>query len=181
MQVRDALSATLPPYLAMGEVETEAIPTAPDQAKVNVKVVISPKETLYAPDRRVPGDPSILLIKPVQVAGGKVTLYGFVQAQRTLDRWTLAAPVFPDGFEALGRPRSAFGAECFVTNSPEANRRHQGPQRPRRRAGAPNAGAPGKRAPKLNRLRPSKPSVRSRPSRTGSCAPRHRAPATWVR
>ncbi len=119
-QVHDALTATLPPYLTMSTVETESIPTGPDQAKVNCKVTVSPKETLYAPDRRVPGDPSILLIKTVQAADGKVTLYGSLQAQRTLDRWTLAAPVFPDGFEQLGRPRSAFGAQCFVTNTPEA-------------------------------------------------------------
>lgn len=119
-QVRDALSAVLPPFLAVAGVETEAIPLGPDLAKVNVKVNVSPKETLYVPDRRIPGDPSLLLIKPVQTGGGKVTLYGSVQAQRALDRWTLAEPVFSDGFEQLGRPRNAFGAECFVSNTPEA-------------------------------------------------------------
>ena len=119
-QVRDGLSAALPPYLAVSGVETEAIPVGPDQAKVNAKVIVAPKETLYVPDRRIPGDPSLLLIKPVQAAGGKITLYGSLQAQRTLDHWTLGAPEFPDGFEQLGRPRSAFGSQCFVTNSPEA-------------------------------------------------------------
>ena len=119
-QVRAALTATLPPYLAVDAVETEAIPTAADQAKVNAKVTVTPKETLYVNDRRIPGDPSILLIKPAQAAGAKVTLYGSLQAQRTLDRWTLTPAEFSSGLNGFGQPRSAFGIQCFVAGSPEA-------------------------------------------------------------
>ncbi len=119
-QVRAAFAAALPAYLAVTEVETETLPTAADQAKVNAKVTVAPKDTLYVNDRRIPGDPSILLIKPAQAAGAKVTLYGSLQAQHALDRWTLSAPEFPNDLASLGQPRSAFGVQCFVAGSPEA-------------------------------------------------------------
>ena len=119
-QIRDAFGAALPPYLAVAALDTETIPTGPDQAKVNAKVTVTPKEALYLPERRVPGDPSLLLLKSAQTAGAKTTLYGFVAAQRTLDRWTLSVPQFTDGLESFGRPRNAFGPQSFVAGTPEA-------------------------------------------------------------
>ena len=120
-QVRDAVSAALPPFLSITDCETESLVTGAEAVQVNFKATVTPKETLYAADRTLPGDPSIMLIKPVQAAGTKKTLYGSLQARRVVDRWTLDTPEFTDdGAAHLGNPRGSFADRSYVTGSPEA-------------------------------------------------------------
>ncbi len=83
-QVRDAIGAVLPPFLSVADTETESLATGPDEVKVNVKAAIAPKEDLFVVDRKVNGDPSLLLIKTAQTIGSKTTIYGFVLARRTV-------------------------------------------------------------------------------------------------
>jgi len=119
-QIREAVSAALPPFLAVETIETEPISTSPETVKVNFKLVVSPKEDLYIVDRRIPGDPSITLLKAVQQKGVKTTTYGFLQARRTMDAWSVDAPQIPTGLQQFGSPRGAFDALAHVAGSPEA-------------------------------------------------------------
>ena len=91
-QVRDALRASLPPFLSLDSIELEPIPTGPEAVKVNFKATVTPKEDLYQVDREVEGTPRVTLLKVVQAAGTEVSLYGSVEAHRTMDLWTLGSP-----------------------------------------------------------------------------------------
>ena len=119
-QVRDAVSAALPPFLSVVDCETEPLATGAESVKVNFKATVVPKETLYATDRTVPGDPSLLLIKPIQAVGAKSTLYGSVDARRIVDRWTVETSEFTDDLQRFGNPRGSFTDPYYVTGSPEA-------------------------------------------------------------
>ena len=91
-QVQDLVRASLPPFLSLDSIELESIPTGPEAFKVNFKVTVTPKEDLYQVDREVEGTPPVTLLKVVQAAGTKVSLYGSVEAHRTMDLWTLGSP-----------------------------------------------------------------------------------------
>ena len=119
-QVRDAVSAALPPYLILADNEAEPISTGPDTAKTNFKASVSPKEDLFVVDHRVEGDPPFLLVKLVQATSSKTTIYGSVLAQRTVDRWSLDAPVFTDDLQRFGSPLASFGPRSYAVGSPEA-------------------------------------------------------------
>jgi len=49
-----------------------------------------------------------------------MSLYGSVEARRTVDLWTLESPQIQTGLEQLGKPRGAFHAQSYVTGSSEA-------------------------------------------------------------
>lgn len=120
-QVQDAVRASLPPVLAFDSIELEPIPTGPETVKVNFKVTVTPKEDLYEVDREVEGTPRVTLLKVVQAAGTKVSFYGWVEARRTMDQWTLESPTVNVGQRQFGNPRGAFNAQSYATGSKEAN------------------------------------------------------------
>ena len=119
-QVQDAVTVVLPPFLSLDSVELEPISTGPESAKVNFKAIVASKEDLCQVDRDVEGTPKITLLKVVQAAGTKVSLYGCVEARRTMDLWTLDPPQIQTGLEQLGKPRGAFNAQAYVIGSSEA-------------------------------------------------------------
>jgi hypothetical protein len=120
--VQDAVAANLPPFLSLDSVEIEAVPIGPETVKVNFKAIVLPKEDLYQVDREVEGSPKVTLLKLVQSAGTKVSLYGSIAAHRIMDQWTLdSQPKFEVGLEQFGTVRGAFSAGSYVTGSDEAN------------------------------------------------------------
>ena len=120
-QVQEAVAAVLPPYLSLVSIELEPISTGPESVKVNCKAVVAPKEDLYQVEREVEGTPKVTLIKMVQAAGTKVSLYGFVEARRFMDKWTLDSPQIQIGPDQFGNPRGTFNAQSYVAGSEEAN------------------------------------------------------------
>ncbi|MGA2138576.1 MAG: cell envelope integrity protein TolA [Verrucomicrobiia bacterium] len=120
-QVRDAVAAVLPPFLSLDSIELEPISTGPESVKVNFKAIVAPKEDLYQVDREVPGTPKVTLLKAVQAAGTKASLYGSLEARRMMDKWTLELTEIPVGLEQFGKPRGAFSAQSYVTGTDEAN------------------------------------------------------------
>ena len=120
-QVQDAVAAVLPPFLSLDGIELEPISTGPESVKINFKAIVAPKEGLYQVDQEADGTPRVTLIKMVQAAGTKVTLYGFVEARRMMDKWTLDSPLIQIGAEQFGKPRGAFAAQSYVTGTDEAN------------------------------------------------------------
>lgn len=120
-QVQDTVRASLPPFLSLDSIELEPIPTGPEAVKVNFKATVTPKEDLYQVDREVEGTPPVTLLKVVQAAGTEVSLYGSVEASRTMDQWTLESPQIQVGLRQFGAPRGAFPAQSYVTGSNEAN------------------------------------------------------------
>jgi hypothetical protein len=119
-QVQGAVRAALPPFLSLDSIELEPIPTGPEAVKVNFKAIVTPKEDLYQVDREVEGTPPVTLLKVVQAVGTEVSLYGSVEARRTMDQWTLESPEIQVGLRQFGAPRGAFPAQSYVTGSNEA-------------------------------------------------------------
>jgi hypothetical protein len=119
--VQDVVSASLPPFLTLDAIESEAIPLGPEDVKVNFKATVTPKEDLCAVDREVEGTPKVTLLKVVQPAGTKSSLYGSVEGRRIVDRWTFSPPRLQVGFEQFGKPRGAFGAQSYISGSEAAN------------------------------------------------------------
>ena len=120
-QVEDAVRAGLPPFLSLDSIELEPISTGPEAVKVNFKATVTPKEDLYQVDREVEGTPPVTLLKVVQAAGTRASLYGSVEATRTMDQWTLESLEIQVGLRQFGAPRGAFHAQSYVTGSNEAN------------------------------------------------------------
>ena len=118
--VQDSVRAGLPPFLSLDSIELEPIPTSPEAVKVNFKAIVTPKEELYQVDREVEGTPKVTLLKVLQPAGAKVSLYGSVEAHRTMDRWTLESPQILVGLKQFGAPRGAFDAQSYVAGTDEA-------------------------------------------------------------
>jgi hypothetical protein len=119
--VQNTLLATLPPYLSLESIELESIPTGPESAKVNFKAIVTPKEDLYEVDRELEGTPTIILIKVVQPAGAKASFYGFFEASRTMDQWTLGSPQIGVGLQQFGSPRASFPPHSYITGSDDAD------------------------------------------------------------
>jgi hypothetical protein len=69
----------------------------------------------------VEGTPKVTLLKVIQTAGTKASLYGSVEANRTMDIWTLESPQIQVGLEQFGAPRGAFPAQSYIAGSSEAN------------------------------------------------------------
>lgn len=120
-QVQDAVRAAMPPFISLYSLEMEPISTGTDAAKVNFKAVVTPREDLYRLDRKVNGNPTVTLLKVVQTAGSKATVYGTIEAQRNMDKWTLKTPELQSGYEQFGRPKGSFDAQSFALGSAEAN------------------------------------------------------------
>jgi hypothetical protein len=119
-QVQDAVAAVLLPFVSLDSIELETISTGPESVKVNFKIIISPKENLYIVDREVEGTPKVTLLKVVQTAGTKFSFYGFLDAVRMMDRWTLGPPDIQADSSKFGKPRGAFDAQSYITGSNEA-------------------------------------------------------------
>jgi len=119
--VQDALLASLPPFLSLDSIELEPIPTGPESVKVKFKAIVTPKEDLYRVYREVQGTPRVTLLKVIQTAGAKASLYGSVEANRTMDLWTLESPQIEIGLQQFGAPRGAFDAQSYVTGTARAN------------------------------------------------------------
>jgi len=119
--VQDALLANLPPYLSLDSIELESIPTGPESFKVNFKAIITPKEDLYQVDREVEGTPTVTLLKVIQTAGTEASLYGSLEAKRTMDLWTLESPQIEIGLQQFGLPRGTFPPHSYVIGSSEAS------------------------------------------------------------
>ncbi len=119
--VQDTVRASLPPFLSLDSIELEPISTGPESVKVNFKAIVTPKEDLCQIDREVEGTPKVTLLKVVQAAGTKASLYGSVEARRTMDQWTLESPEIKVGLKQFGAPRGAFHVQSYVTGSNEAN------------------------------------------------------------
>ncbi len=119
--VHDALLASLPPYLSLESIELESVPTGPESAKVNFKAIVTPKEDLYEVDREVEGTPTIILLKVTQAKGAKASFYGFFEASRTIDQWTLGSPQIGVGLQQFGSPRGAFPPHSYIAGSEDAN------------------------------------------------------------
>lgn len=118
--VQDALLANLPQYLSLNSIEIESIPTGTESFKVNFKAIVTPKEDLYMMDREVQGTPKIILLKVTQTIGTKSSLYGFLEASRTMDVWTLGLPQIDIGLQQFGTPRGTFPPHSYITGSDEA-------------------------------------------------------------
>lgn len=119
--VQDTVAAAMPSFLSLGDVVLEPISVGTERAKINFKAAATPKEDLYKVERSVLGTPKVTLLRLTQRKDTKLSLYGYVLAHRTLDKWTLAAPVIETGLDQLGNPRGAFGPESYVTDSNEAS------------------------------------------------------------
>lgn len=119
-QVQDAVAVVLPPFLSLDSIELEPISTGPETVKVNFKVIVTPKEDLCQVEREVEGTPKVTLLKVVQAAGTKSSLYGSVEAHRTMDQWTLGPPQVRVGLTQFGEPRGTFVAQSYITGSNEA-------------------------------------------------------------
>ncbi len=120
-QVEDAISSILPAFLSLGSVELEPLSAGrPETVKVNFKAIVIPKEDLCQLDREVEGTPKVTLLKVVQAAGTKVAIYGYVDARRTMDLWTLDTPKIQVGLQQFGLPRGSFNAQAYVTGTKEA-------------------------------------------------------------
>jgi len=50
-QVRDAIGAALPPFIAVEGIELEPISTSHETSKINFKATVYPKEDLYREER----------------------------------------------------------------------------------------------------------------------------------
>ncbi|HUT60060.1 MAG TPA: hypothetical protein VNA25_19615 [Phycisphaerae bacterium] len=120
-QVQDVVRASLPPFLSLDSIVLEPIPIGPEAVKVNFKATVTPKEDLYQVDREVEGTPPVTLLKVVQAAGTEVSLYGSIEASRTMDQWKLESPEIKIGLRQFGAPRGAFPAQSYVTGSKEAS------------------------------------------------------------
>lgn len=118
--VQDSIAAAMPSFLSLVHVDLEPIPAGAEIVKVNFKATATPKENLYKVAREVQGTPKVTLLWLTQSQGTKLSIYGYVLAQRTLDNWTLAAPVIETALNQTGNPRGAFGPESYVTDSTEA-------------------------------------------------------------
>ena len=118
--VQDAVAIILPPFLSLDSIELEPISTDPEAVKVNFKAIVAPKEDLYQVDHEVEGTPKVTLLKVVQAAGTKVSLYGSVEAHRMMDKWTLELPQIQVNPNQFGNPRGTFDAQSFVIGSNEA-------------------------------------------------------------
>ena len=119
--VRNAVAVVLPSFLSIDSIEIEPIATGPESYKINFKAVLATKENLYLVDREVEGTPRVTLLKVAQAAGSKVSIYGFLEARRMMDKWMLDTPVIQVGLDQFGKPRGAFNAQSYVTGSDEAN------------------------------------------------------------
>ena len=119
--VQDAVAVVLPPFLSLDSIELEPISTGPEAVKVNFKVIVAPKEDLYQVDREVEGTPKVTLLKVIQTAGAKASLYGSVEAHRMMDKWTLELPQIQVNPNQFGNPRGTFDAQSFVIGSSEAS------------------------------------------------------------
>jgi len=122
--VEDAVRAALPAFLSLDSIELERIPTGPEAVKVNFKAIVTPKEDLCQEDRKseVAGTPTVTLLKVVQTAAAKASLYGSIAAHRAMDQWTLEAVQIQVGLKQFGEPRGAFPPRSYVTGSAEANK-----------------------------------------------------------
>jgi len=122
--VEDAVRVALPPFLSLDSIELERIPTGPEAVKVNFKAIVVPKEDLCVVDREseVAGTPTVTLLKVVQTAAAKASLYGSVVAHRAMDQWTLEAVQIQVGLKQFGEPRGAFPPLSYVTGGNEANK-----------------------------------------------------------
>ncbi len=119
--VRNAVAVVLPPFLSVDSIDVEPIATGPESYKINFKAVLATKENLYLLDREAEGTPKVTLLKVIQAAGSKVSIYGFLEARRMMDKWMLDTPVIQVGLDQFGKPRGAFDAQSYVTGSDEAN------------------------------------------------------------
>lgn len=120
-QIQDSIRNSLPAFLTVENISTEAISTGDESVKVNFKASIIPKETLYELERKINGTPPIILLHLTQAAGMKATIYGSLEARRMIDKWSLSLFEIQSGVEQFGRPKGSFGAQAFVTGSPEAD------------------------------------------------------------
>lgn len=118
--VQNAVAVALPPFLSLDSIELEPISTGPESVKVNFKAIAAPKEALFQLDREVEGTPKVTLLKMVQAAGTKLTIYGCVKASLTMDKWTLESPQIQNGLNQFGTTRGTFDAQSYVTGSSEA-------------------------------------------------------------
>jgi hypothetical protein len=121
--VEDAVRAALPAFLSLDSIELERIPAGTEAVKVNFKAMVTPKGDLCVVDResQVAGTPTVTLLKVVQTAAAKASLYGSVMAHRAMDQWTLEAVQIQVGLKQVGEPRGAFPPRSYVTGSDEAN------------------------------------------------------------
>jgi len=122
--VEDAVRAALPAFLSLDSIELERIPNGPEAVKVNFKAIVTPKEDLCQEDRKseMAGTPTVTLLKVVQTAGAKASLYGSVVAHRAMDQWTLETVQIQVGLEQFGKPQGAFPPQSYITGSAEANK-----------------------------------------------------------
>jgi hypothetical protein len=120
-QVQNTVAAVLPPFLSLVSIELEPISTGTESVKVNFKAIVASKEDLYQVDREVEGTPKVTLLKVVQAAGTKTSLYGSVGARRMIDKWTLQPTDLQVGSEQFGKPRGAFNTQSYPTGSDAAN------------------------------------------------------------
>ena len=119
-QVQDRVAASLLAFLSLDKIDVEPISTGPESVKVNFKAVVVTKEDLYQVDREVDGTPKVTLIRAVQVEGTKVNLYGFIEAHRMMDVWSLDLPHIQVGLDQFGKPRGFFDSQSYATGSSEA-------------------------------------------------------------
>ena len=118
--LRDKIRADLPPYLEVTKVETDVIKTGAAAVKVNFKLTVASKETLFQTVGKIDGTPVIALLRPVQESGTGQTVYGSVEANRIVDSWEFGRIEFQSGMEQFGRPKGAYGPNALIENSPEA-------------------------------------------------------------
>ncbi|MDD2708901.1 MAG: hypothetical protein PHV34_13025 [Verrucomicrobiae bacterium] len=120
-QVEDAVRAALPSFLILDCMEFEVLGAEQESPKINFKAVVVPKADLFRVDQILPGMPEVTLLKPVQKAGAKITLYGSIVSHRTVDLWSFEMPDFSSGLQQCGQPRGSFGPQAFETGTPEAD------------------------------------------------------------
>ncbi len=119
-QLLTTVATVLPSYLTLLDIDAEYIPVGPNALKVNFKAVIGTKESLYQVERVVEGTPRITLLTMVRSAECRVSVYGCLEAVKTVDKWTLSPPDLQLSNGQFGLPRGTFDALAYVTGSKEA-------------------------------------------------------------
>lgn len=117
--IESTVGVKLPAYVKVAVAEVDPVASTGASGIFNYKVMLTAKEDLYVLDRTVTGEPTVYLLKKANAAGAAFPLYGKISASRMVDKWETAEPEV-DGISQLGKPRASFGADGYLTDSPEA-------------------------------------------------------------
>lgn len=131
--IKRKLLEQVPAYVGIGAVELERVGDDNGVKSYNFKTSLTPKETLYSLEEKVPklGDtpeianapekPStVRLLRTLQKSGEVISLYGSFGAVKKVDQWQVDSVTFDFDLNTLGQPKGNFGPGTLVAGTAEA-------------------------------------------------------------